>query len=201
MLPVYRYDVADIPEKREEYINLFNAFVSSCNISPSDSDYERVLAVHDNMCASFCYDTTLKIDCTYELLAQGKGVCEALAILYEAVLTHLGIECDTVINRAEAHCWNVVKLDGEWYHLDVTWADPITYGGGINNHDYFLLNDTELAALNARDKELDMLFERLYEDNVSGKIDDARFSKMSKRYEEEQGEIQKKLKLLKMKKR
>ena len=54
----------------------------------------------------------------------------------------------------------------------------------------------ELSALNARDKELDMLFGRLYEDNVSGKIDDARFSKMSKRYEEEQGEIQKKLKLL-----
>ena len=54
----------------------------------------------------------------------------------------------------------------------------------------------ELAALSARDKELDVLFERLYEDNVSGKIDDARFSKMSKRYEEEKGEIQKKLKLL-----
>jgi hypothetical protein len=46
----------------------------------------------------------------------------------------------------------------------------------------------ELASLTARDKELDMLFERLYEDNVSGKIDDTRFSKMSKRYEEEQGE-------------
>ncbi len=151
MVPEYRYDVADIPEKREEYVDLFNSFVSSCNIISSDSDYERVLAVHDNMCASFCYDTTLEIDCTYELLVQGKGVCEALAILYEAVLTHLGIECDTVINRAEAHCWNVVKLDGEWYHLDVTWADPLTYGGGINNHDYFLLNDTELAALNATD--------------------------------------------------
>ena len=54
----------------------------------------------------------------------------------------------------------------------------------------------ELSILTARDKELDMLFERLYEDNVSGKIDDARFSKMSKRYEEEQGEIQKKMKLL-----
>ena len=54
----------------------------------------------------------------------------------------------------------------------------------------------ELATLSARDKELDMLFEKLYEDNVSGKIDDARFSKMSKRYEEEQGEITAKLKLL-----
>ena len=41
-----------------------------------------------------------------------------------------------------------------------------------------------------------MLFARLYEDNVSGKIDDARFSKMSKKYEEEQGEITGKLKLL-----
>ena len=41
----------------------------------------------------------------------------------------------------------------------------------------------ELDALLARDKELDMLFERLYEDNVSGKIDDARFAKMAKRYE------------------
>ena len=46
----------------------------------------------------------------------------------------------------------------------------------------------ELDGLLARDRELDMLFERLYEDNVSGKIDDARFAKMSKRYEQEQGE-------------
>ena len=43
----------------------------------------------------------------------------------------------------------------------------------------------ELDGLLARDRELDMLFERLYEDNVSGKIDDARFAKMSKRYEQE----------------
>ena len=50
----------------------------------------------------------------------------------------------------------------------------------------------ELDTLTARDRELDMLFERLYEDNVAGKIDDARFSKMSKRYEQEQGENAKK---------
>lgn len=55
----------------------------------------------------------------------------------------------------------------------------------------------ELDALLARDKELDMLFERIYEDNVSGKIDDMRFSKMSKRYEQEQGENAVKIKTLK----
>ncbi|SCI31355.1 Adenine specific DNA methylase Mod [uncultured Flavonifractor sp.] len=56
----------------------------------------------------------------------------------------------------------------------------------------------ELDGLLAQDKELDMLFERLYEDNVSGKIDDARFAKMSKRYEQEQGENTKKIKALRL---
>ena len=56
----------------------------------------------------------------------------------------------------------------------------------------------ELDGLVARDKELDMLFERLYEDNVAGKIDDARFAKMAKRYEQEQGENGKRIKALRL---
>ena len=61
-----------------------------------------------------------------------------------------------------------------------------------------LRKQRELDTLTARDRELDMLFERLYEDNVSGKIDDARFAKMSKRYEQEQGENAKKIKALRL---
>ena len=56
----------------------------------------------------------------------------------------------------------------------------------------------ELEGLLARDGELDMFFERLYEDNVAGKIDDARFARMSKRYEQEQGEIGAKVKALRL---
>lgn len=56
----------------------------------------------------------------------------------------------------------------------------------------------ELNALLTRGKELDMLFERLYEDNVAGKIDDTRFARMSKRYEQEQGEIGAKVKTLRL---
>ena len=61
-----------------------------------------------------------------------------------------------------------------------------------------LRKQRELDALTARDRELDMLFERLYEDNVAGKIDDARFAKMSKRYEQAQGENAKKIKALRL---
>ena len=61
-----------------------------------------------------------------------------------------------------------------------------------------LRKQRELDALTARDRELDTLFERLYEDNVAGKIDDARFAKMSKRHEQEQGENAKKIKALRL---
>ena len=58
------------------------------------------------------------------------------------------------------------------------------------------LKEKEHAALQARDEELDGLFERIYEDNVSGKLSDDRFSKMSRRYEDEQKEISERIKTL-----
>ena len=58
------------------------------------------------------------------------------------------------------------------------------------------LKEKELTLLQARDEELDGLFERIYEDNVSGKLSDDRFAKMSRRYEEEQKEVSEKIKTL-----
>ena len=58
------------------------------------------------------------------------------------------------------------------------------------------LKEKELQTLLARDEELDGLFERIYEDNVSGKLSDDRFAKMSRRYEDEQKELVEKIKKL-----
>jgi len=56
----------------------------------------------------------------------------------------------------------------------------------------------ELSAARARDDELDGLFERIYEDNLSGKLSDERFSRMSQRYEAEQSELKERMKSLRM---
>ena len=61
------------------------------------------------------------------------------------------------------------------------------------------LKEKELNMLLARDEELDGLFERIYEDNVSGKLSDDRFAKMSRRYEDEQKELSEKIKKLRSK--
>lgn len=57
----------------------------------------------------------------------------------------------------------------------------------------FMAKEAELKKLEARDKELDILFEKLYEDNVSGKISDERFSKLSVKYDDEQRSINEKM--------
>ena len=58
------------------------------------------------------------------------------------------------------------------------------------------LMQKELATMQARDEELDGLFERIYEDNLSGKLSDDRFAKMSRRYETEQKDLAEKIKVL-----
>ena len=67
-------------------------------------------------------------------------------------------------------------------------------------NDFMIERSAKVAENTAlrKQRELDMLFERRYEDNVSGKIDDARFAKMSKRYEQEQSENAKKIKALRL---
>jgi predicted phage tail protein len=54
----------------------------------------------------------------------------------------------------------------------------------------------ELYAMTARDKQLDTLFNRMYEDNISGKIDDERFARMSSQYTAEQKELAESIKVL-----
>ena len=58
------------------------------------------------------------------------------------------------------------------------------------------LKEKELNKLKARDKEIDVLYEKIYEDNALGKINDDRFAKLSSKYDEEQKEISDKIKVL-----
>lgn len=145
----YRYPVKDIPAKRTEYAALLSDFIAKCGIDESSSDFECVLAAHDTMITLYSYDSDLITDTAYGMLTNGKGVCEAYSLLFLEVMRYCEIESFIALNIPEKHCWNMVKLGGKWYHLDLTWDDPTTTARGVVNHNYFLINDSELAALNA----------------------------------------------------
>ena len=81
-------------------------------------------------------------------------------------------------------------------HYEHEFMSILTASAGDEAERKVELTEQQIAALKARNKELDSLFERLYEDNVIGKLTDERFAKMSRKYEEEQAENERQLELL-----
>lgn len=125
----------------------FDNYVQSIiNLIPdSYSDYEKVLFVNDYFCTNYKYDTSYSIYNAYDLFKKGTGVCQAYTLAFMAVMDELGIECDSVPSKEMNHIWNIVELNGKWYHIDVTWNDPYweTYDIdtlGRAEHKYFLLS-------------------------------------------------------------
>ncbi len=79
------------------------------------------------------------------VLVNGKGVCESYVSAFQLCIEILGVENYVMTNAKGGHSWNRVKVDGKWYHTDVTWND--------SEHDknaFFLLDDTKFFSETAR---------------------------------------------------
>ena len=121
-------------------------------VSPTMSDYEKVLTIHDYIINTTTYDYdrlnngTIP-DSSYTaagVLMNKIGVCEGYSEATKLLLNLIGIECEIVTGTASnnvAHAWNIIKLDEEWYMLDTTYDDPITFDNGKRvetlSYDYF----------------------------------------------------------------
>lgn len=98
-------------------------------INPSWSDIQKILWVNDYMCDVYEYDYDLVNDDLYSMIYYQKGTCQGYTKLFKAIMDNLGIECSFSSSDQIAHVWNIVKVDGKWYHIDVTWNDnPSTRG-------------------------------------------------------------------------
>ncbi|MBD5444088.1 MAG: hypothetical protein HDR29_00915, partial [Lachnospiraceae bacterium] len=129
----------------------FNASVKealSC-VNDEMSDLEKVIALHDYLAVNNEYDyknqqsgTLPDVSYTaYGTLVNRTSVCEGYALAYKYLLNKLGIECYMVTSESMKHAWNMVKLDDEYYHVDVTSDDPVWDRVGQVTHNYMLFSD------------------------------------------------------------
>lgn len=77
----------------------------------------------------------------YGALVNGDPVCQGYALAYKYLLSLAGIDSVYLSSSAMNHGWNAVKIDGEWYHADVTWDDPTPGTEGRCKYTYFLMSD------------------------------------------------------------
>lgn len=114
------------------------------------TDLQKVLIVHDYIAANYEYDKTYESRTLDTMVIQKKGVCQGYSYLFKYILNDLDIECVTVPSTAHSHMWNKVKLDDEWYNVDLTYDDPLydssTDSSTNISHKFFLLNDEEIKA-------------------------------------------------------
>ena len=116
-----------------------------CLKSAGRSDYSRALWLHDWLIYNADYDTSYTYYQPDGVLLYGTGVCDSYTRAYNLLLREIGIECLRLVGTAngESHSWNLVRLNGNWYHIDCTWDDPI--GGGKERHTYFALTDEQMT--------------------------------------------------------
>lgn len=118
-----------------------------------DSDINNIRRVHDYIINHTTYDslrsdyniTTYRSDIAYGPLLQGYGICGGYADAMELFLEKMGIINYKI--SSDQHVWNAVYLDQKWYHLDLTWDDPVTTNGeNYLEHTFFMIDTPTLLA-------------------------------------------------------
>lgn len=94
----------------------------------------------------------------YGCLVNRRAVCSGYAAAFQLMAVRLGAECRRVkgieLRDGAPHEWNLLNLDGAWYHVDVTWDDPVFAGDaldGYRSYDYFCVTTDEILENHALD--------------------------------------------------
>ncbi len=128
--------------------------ILSENVNNNMPPKEKIRVIHDYIIDHTEYDKlkyenknndTYKSNTAYGVLIEGYGTCNGYADAMEIFLDKMNIINYKISN--EEHIWNLVYLDGKWYHLDLTWDDPIS-DININRDTYFLISTKTLEKIN-----------------------------------------------------
>ncbi len=107
------------------------------SINSGMSDVEKALALHDYLVRNTEYDnkkggSQSRLNETGALIKK-KANCQGYSLAYGLLCGLAGINVDYITSKSMNHMWNLIKVDGLWYNVDVTWDDPV---GGLNRDMY-----------------------------------------------------------------
>ena len=148
-IPEYLFDKGKIKEHQKAMKSRVEKLVRPAQ---SLSEWEKEKYVHGFICQNVHYDK-LKKAYSHEIigpLGQGVGVCEGIAKAVKVLLDALGVWCVIAIcgNNPEKgikyrHTWNIVRIGGTYYHLDVTFDNTLGKSDKVEDirYDYFNLDD------------------------------------------------------------
>ncbi len=121
-----------------------------------DTEFQREKSVHDQLIARTVYNDNgdaLYKNSIYGLLCGNSAACEGYAKTAKYILDRLHIPCYVVTgqsavpgSQSQMHMWNIVRIGDAYYHLDLTWDDPVLQAGGnVIQYNYFNVTDAQIS--------------------------------------------------------
>lgn len=118
-------------------------------ITGTMNEYEKALYLHDTLASIVTYQSATHAHDAYGALVEGTAVCDGYAEALQCLLQQAGIQSfiaigDSAVPSSGAmvgHAWNYVRIDGAYYHTDLSWDDQ----GDTLYHTYF--NQTDAVIL------------------------------------------------------
>ena len=122
------------------------------DIDAQADEFQREKQLHDRLLRLTAYEEGEGAHDAYGALVEHRAVCEGYARAFQYLLYQAGIPCLIATGNgynggdSEPHAWNVVQIDGQWYHVDPTWDDPVVEGGAADlvTYTYFNLTTKEI---------------------------------------------------------
>lgn len=158
---------------KTQYMSYSKRFIKAVSkilsgLKDNMSEFERALYLHDYLVNNCEYDENVDEENdeeqynSYGALVNKLAVCEGYAEAYHYLLSCVGINSLNVsgFSEGEAHQWNIVNIDDEWYHTDVTWDDC----GDEYMYDYFNLTTEQIE----KDHTINPLFEEYTDAEILG---------------------------------
>ncbi len=131
--PTFGYEITNVNQKAD--------WVVATYVRSGMSEYEKAAVLHDWIVHNAVYDLSVSGNSAAHILVDGRGVCGCYTLAYSMLLKKVGIESQYVqgtVFDPNDHAWNFVRIDGKWYHTDVTWDDT---GSDFSSRAYFLVKD------------------------------------------------------------
>jgi hypothetical protein len=108
------------------------------------SEYEKLRYVYEYVINAAEYDDTYVYEANYSIvgaLLYANSVCTGYSYSLKYLCDNLGIEVIVMVSDTMLHAWNAAYIDGEWYFIDVTWADTAERDFFLQGSDEFMSDD------------------------------------------------------------
>lgn len=142
----YKYSDSKIETMQKEIDSEVDRIISE--ITPEMTEYDIVKMFYDYLAMNVIYDENAE-NCRdiYGVFVDKKAICGGYAKALAYLCSKTGIECITITGDADEipHMWNMVKLGGNWYHIDPTYAVTESRLGSYVRYDYFCVDDEVIA--------------------------------------------------------